>query len=152
MRYELEIQTSHFQFLVGDRKRGPLANTTPLWKGGGGAVATSPDLPEVVGIGTVRYGGLTRVSVEITDTRPSSNEDWTELGCFSIDVTSASLALWGPEEVNLGTMRSIPLPSGRYSGVVLLHGAEEPCDEAAQDGPEEYRLVLWPSHFGEGSK
>jgi len=144
MRYDFEIQTSHFQFLVGDRGRGPTADTTILWETGG-AVATSPDLPEVVGVGTVRFGGNTRVSIEIIDTPLLAKEDWTELGRFSVTVTTGSLAIWGPEAANLSSMPAVPLAPGKFSGVAYVRGTEGSIDDAAPNGPDEYRIVLRPA-------
>jgi hypothetical protein len=143
MQQRIELNTDHFQFLVGDRLRGPYADTTHLWDTGE-SVATLPNAPVLIGVATARYGGKTRIAVEVIDGNPATPDgNWQKVGSFSINTSSGSLILWAPESVDLSCLPTIQVQAGTYDGLVFSSGTEDVIDELALDGPDEYLIVLW---------
>jgi hypothetical protein len=142
MRYRFEIENDHFQILLGDRVYGPLVDTMHLWDSGG-RVAAMPNAPELVGLGTARYGGKTRIEVEITTSPPGPQSGWTSMGELSLYVPSGELVLWGPEALNTDQAPAVTLEPGRYFGSAFSRGTDAVIDEMATEGPDEYVIVLW---------
>ena len=144
MHYTFDIENDHFQILLGDRDRGPLVDTTQLW-GSAGSVAVTPNAPELVGLGTARYGGKTRVHVETSSSPPRPQSGWTEMGKFALYVPSGEIIIWAPESLDLRKMPTVSIERGRYLGFAFSQGTDAVVDEMATDGPDEYRIVLWRS-------
>lgn len=142
MRHDIEIENDHFQFLAGDRVRGPLVDTMGLWKDGQEVVAP-PGAPELVVIGTARFGGKVRVQVEIASSEPEQQADWSAMGDFVLHVPSGELLLWAPEFPDLKRAPIISIDPGRYAGRAFSRCTGAVADEMAPEGPDEYRLVLW---------
>ena len=141
-RHQLEVPTDHFQVLVGDAKRGPEVDTTHLWDAGG-ALVSLKGAPELVGLATVRAGGITRVEVDVLPGPFTVGDKWLDLGGFILSVPSGRIILWGPEVNDLSQAPSLSLPPGRYEGRAFSRGTEAVKDEMAPNGPDEYRIVLW---------
>jgi hypothetical protein len=142
--FKVEVATDHFQLLFGDSVEAPRVDTSALWDFPG-AVASLHGVPELVGLGIVRYGGNARVTVLIAASACASVSGWQELGRFKLRVPSGRLIFWGPEAESLSDAPSVQLPSGEYQGAALCRGAEAVVDEMAADGPDEYLLALWPA-------
>jgi hypothetical protein len=137
------VSTDHFQFYLGDRKRGPFIETSGLWEKGE-KVAFVPDSPELVGVLTARYGGKTRIHVDVGGTADEASKGWSELGEFTIFVPSGEIIFWGPEMSEIKSCPSIKLPPGRYRGKAYSRGTDEISDEMDEEGPDEYRIELKP--------
>jgi len=148
--YKFQMNSDHFQFLFGDRKYGSDVNTEIIWGGNINGVVFIP--PYTVGVPTIRYGGSTKLQVEVTDTPRSSDFGWQPLGHFELELPSGQLIFWGPELVDLSQAQSVALSAGSYAGIVLARGGELVTDEMADEGPDEYRIVLWPAHHEMKSK
>lgn len=143
MKHTIDVRTDHFQLLFGDRDLAPNVDTTRLWASDG-PVATLLSSPEIVGVGTIRFGGLTHVAVEVTeDLSAPTDRDWTILGTFTLSVPSGALVFWGPESPRPTEGPKVILPApGTYQGILLAQGIDQVKDEMAPDGPDIYRLVL----------
>lgn len=144
MRYDFEIRTDHFQVLLGDAARGATADTSNLWAdaGRGSSVARSRAL---VAIGTARYGGSTRIRVEVERVEPEP-EGWSEIGRFPLELSSGELSFWSCEVPDAAF--TIRLEPGTYVGRAFSRGTEAVVDEEAEEGPDEYRVVLWRAGDG----
>lgn len=143
MLYEFELLTDHFQFLLGDAELGPLVDTTRLWDIHS-PVVSMPDAQELVGVATVRYGGTTKVQLEILRSPPGAAAGWQTLGMFTLAVPSGRLVVWAPESAAVDGGPSVWIEPGTYSGKAAATGTEEVADEMAQRGPDVYRCSLWP--------
>jgi hypothetical protein len=141
MRRQLEIATDHFQFFVGDGERGPAADTRDLWASGG----TVKSGGVLIAVPTTRFGGRTKIEVELASARSPGDEAWTQLGEFSLAVPSGSVTVWAPENRDPERMVKLPVPPGDYSGVAYSRGAETVTDEMATSGDDSYRIVIWPA-------
>lgn len=142
MQQKFDVHTDHFQFYVGDRKHGPYLDTTDLWSAGS-SVVTLPQSPFLVGIATARYGGITRVSIDVTTSELNMREgDWEEMGSFVLKVPSGSLVLWAPEASDLTCAPSMSVQPGEYHGLVFSRGTDAVTDEMMLSGSDEYCVVL----------
>lgn len=95
MQYEYTIITDHYQFYVEDEECS--ADTSTIWdtNQGDGLLAVTSCL---IGAGTVRYGGETRVIVHVLKRRPIDGFDECDhIVEASIDVPSGRLVVWSPE-------------------------------------------------------
>lgn len=138
----IELTTDHFQLLFGDSVRSPLVDTTTLWDKPGRVVSLA-GFPELVGLGTVRYGGVTRLTVRVVDQEEEAQTDWQLLGRFDVSVPSGRMIFWGPEIQSIREAVSLQLSPGCYRGKAFCRGAEAVVDEMAADGPDEYLIALW---------
>ena len=93
-----------------------------------------------VGVPTVRYGGTSLVSVNYKAT--DVPEGWQVLGPFVVDIPSGEMIFWAPETIEIVDTRKVSLPPGRYQGTVYARGEEQVVDEMAEDGPDEYLVVV----------
>jgi hypothetical protein len=144
MRYDLEIENDHYQILMGDRVRGPLVDTVDLWsRNGDQKVAALPGTPELVAIGTARFGGKARVEVEIALSEPGPEVDWSAMGDFLLDVRSGEILFWAPESLDLHRSPMVSTEPGRYLGRAFSRRTDTVADEMAVEGADEYRIVLW---------
>jgi hypothetical protein len=137
------LENDHFQFYAGDRKNGPYVDTSEIW-GAGGPFACVSSQPFLVGIGTVRYGGQTRIQVEVAERPVTISDDWTKLGDFDLDLPSGELLLWAPETPDICRSASLRLSPGSYQGMAYCRGTNLVLDEMDEEGPDEYRIVLHP--------
>ena len=137
----IEVVTDHFQLLFGDEAEAPRVDTSMLWDNPG-RVVTLSDFPALVGLGTVRYGGTTRLTIRTADYQETPTPDWQIMGSFEINVPSGRLIFWAPELEDLDRAPIIELPPGHYQGRAFIRGSEELHDEMASDGPDEYLIVL----------
>src|SRR4029079_8281060 len=135
------IPIDHFQFFAGDRRLGPLVDTSDIWRNNA-KVAYLSGSPELVGIGTVRYGGRARVQIEFAENTNQIESDWTKLGEFTLALPTGELVLWAPESVDIRNCPSLRLPSGTYQGEAYSRGTLDVMDEMEEDGPDEYRIIL----------
>jgi hypothetical protein len=140
MSSELKVIADHFQFLIGDSTVGITVDTTQLWQSRG-IVGVMADVPEIVGIGTIRSCGWTRVVVTVGDALASERPAGRTLGQFVLHLPSGIALLWGPNAVDLSSAPRVRVMPGTYRGTVVLHG-DEGVDELAEEGPEEYRILL----------
>ena len=134
MKYQFNIETDHFQILIGDRVKGPRVDTAALWSGGQSVAALS-SVPELIGLSIARFGGRTRVGVDVVESQPETQLGWKEQGEFSLYVPSGSIRLWGPETIDFEQVVSIPLKPGTYSGRAFSRGTDEVLDEMANEDP-----------------
>lgn len=142
MGYNIEIESDHFQVLLGDRERGPLVDTSSLWNEDQNVVAV-PGAPELVAIGTARFGGKTRIQVEVASSEPEPQAGWSDMGNFVLDVRSGELLIWAPESPDLQRVPVVTIDPGKYLGRAFSRGTDAVADEMATAGPDEYRIVLW---------
>ena len=99
--HDLEVETDHFQFYFGDARKGPVTETGSLWDAGGDVVV-GPDR-DVVGVGTVRDGGTTRIQAGVVPGRATIGAEpgWRTLGEFQLDVPSGKVRFWAAEDGDL---------------------------------------------------
>lgn len=142
--HAIELVTDHFQVLFGDGARAPLVDTTSLWDVPEGVVSLS-GFPELVGLGTTRYGGTTRLSVRIEARQESPPSGWQPMGAFEVYVPSGRLIFWGPEIEDIDDAHGVELSPGRYQGAAFSRATEQVLDEMASSGPDEYLIVLSPA-------
>lgn len=140
MYYDIEIDSDHFQVFFGDRVYGPKVDTRGLWSSGNQLVSATED---VVAIGTARFGGKTRIRVEVGSKEPETEVGWSEMGAFQLNVRSGELLFWAPESLDLTRAPVVPIAPGNYLGRALSWGTETVIDEMAPEGLDIYRLVLW---------
>lgn len=139
--HKIELATDHFQILFGDSVEAPLIDTTTLWDSPGCAISSS-QLSELIGLGTTRYGGTTRLRVDITETPLETPLGWKSMGCFELNTSSGQVIFWGPELEDITKAASIRLPPGRYQGAAFSRGTEAVVNEMDPDGPDEYLIIL----------
>jgi len=137
----IELVTDHFQVLFGDEVQAPLFDTTALWDAPG-RVVSLPGVSELVGLGTIRYGGTTRLTVRIADYQEAPTPDWQALGSFEVNVPSGRMIFWAPELEDIDLAPRVELPPGRYRGSVFSRGEEGVRDEMDSSGPDEYLIAL----------
>jgi hypothetical protein len=143
MVYHFEVVVDHFQIMIADSVRGVDEDTTQLWDSTDGRVAQLPSRL-FIAVGTVRYGGVVRVTVEVAGGPRTLPEEWEVLGEFSLEVPSGRVVLFGPEEAgDLHLAPTVPLEPALYSGCAFCKGADSVKDEMDLEGPDEYRIVLW---------
>lgn len=139
--HTIELVTDHFQVLFGDEVRAPLVDTSSLWDVPGRVVYLS-GFPELVGLGTVRFGGTTRLTIRIEEHHQAPQLGWQLMGGFEVHVPSGRLIFWGPELEDVGQAHGIELAPGCYQGSAFSRGTEKVLDEMASSGPDEYLIAL----------
>jgi hypothetical protein len=101
---------------------------------------------ELIALPVSRFGGDVRVELDTVDSPPEAGAlPWESLGRFELDITSGEILLWGPELLDLGGAPRVEVPNGSYSGEAFARDRDQVSDEQATDGPDRYRLVLWPA-------
>jgi len=137
----VEVVADHFQVLFGDKAQAPLVDTVALWDTPGRIVCLEGS-PELVGLGTIRYGGTVRLTIHVGGDQEAPMPDWRELGRFEVNVPSGRLIFWAPELENIDLAPGLDLPPGRYVGSAFSRGEEDVHDEMASEGPDEYLIML----------
>lgn len=137
----IELVTDHFQVLFGDELQAPLVDTTALWDAPGRVVAMA-GVSELVGLGTIRYGGTTHLTIRIDDYQEIPTSDWQMLGSFEVNVPSGRMIFWAPEVEDINLAPRVELSPGRYRGSAFSRGEEGVHDEMDSSGPDEYLIVL----------
>ena len=140
----VELVADHFQVLFGDGVQAPLIDTTTLWDAPG-RIASLEKFPELVGLGTIRYGGATRLTIRVDEYQEVPAPDWRALGSFEVNVPSGRLIFWAPELENIDLAPGFDLPPGLYEGSAFSRGEEDVHDEMASEGSDEYLIVLSPA-------
>lgn len=144
MPTEIVVDADHFQILVGDSARGPLVDTSALWDSAA-SIPTVDGAPELIAVPIARFGGTVRVEVDVVAAPPEQESwPWESLGRFRLDVPSGEILLWGPELVDLATAARVKVPKGSYFGEARARDRDQVSDEQSSDGPDRYRLLLWP--------
>lgn len=138
---EVVTVTDHFQVLFGDARAAPFVDTSRLWDASG-RVVTMHGFPTLVGLGTARFGGPTRLIVRANGAQAYPTSDWKAMGNFEVDVPSGRLIFWGPELEDIAHAPGTDLPPGHYEGSAFSRGEEEVRDEMSSDGPDEYLILL----------
>lgn len=141
MGKSFEINFDHFQFLIGDRKRGPLVDTSSLWDKSQ-IIGIVVDVPEIVGISTVRYGGKLQVGIQVARNPEIDCNSWDRIGEFEINLPSGELIVWAPETEDIDQSPTVSVPSGRYLGVAYSRGTDDVTDEMETVGSDEYCVVI----------
>jgi hypothetical protein len=145
MSKEVVVKSDHFQILVGDRDKGPLVDTSGLWDSGT-AIPSVSGARELIALPIARFGGNVRVEVDVlAGALEVQLPPWESLGRFELDVSSGEVALWGPEMPDMKAAARIEVPNGSYSGEAFSRDTDKLIDELATEGPDRYRLVLWPT-------
>jgi hypothetical protein len=145
MLKEVVVKADHFQILVGDGEKGPLVDTSGLWDSGS-AIPSVSGARELIALPIARFGGNVRVEVDVLAQPPEVQSlPWESLGRFELDVSSGEVVLWGPEMPDMNGATRIEVPNGSYSGEAFSRDTDQLSDEHATDGPDRYRLVLWPT-------
>lgn len=138
-----DVVADHFQVLMGDSVGAPLIDTTALWDMPG-RLGVLEKFPEIVGLGTIRFGGKTRITVRVADHQELPSPDWRLLGKFDLDAPSGRLIFWGPEIETVKSAPGVDLSPGCYEGCAFSRGEQDVHDEMASEGPDEYLIVLSP--------
>jgi hypothetical protein len=87
-----------------------------------------------------------RIEVDILAGPPEVQPPpWKSLGLFELDISSGEVILWGPEASDMKDVTRIEVTNGLYSGEAFSRDTDQIMDEHAADGPDRYRLVLWPT-------
>jgi len=139
MEYQATLHTDHFQFFVADEQYQ--TNTATIWTEEAlhHQVACGTDL---VAVGTVRYGGETRVIVRLDDGNDvrdhvkADDAPWCE-----ITISSGIVALFAPES-DYATCPRISVPPGRYSVLVVVENGDKVQDELAVSGNDQYLIIF----------
>lgn len=142
MQYEYTIITDHYQFYVEDEECS--ADTSTIWdtSQGGGLLAVNSCL---ISIGTVRYGGETRVIIQVLDRRPiDAVDEYDHVVEASIEVPSGRLVVWSPEN-EFSTAPRISVRPGIYGVRVCYGNTNAVADTNATSGDDYYKVVLWPA-------
>lgn len=142
MQYEYTIITDHFQFYVEDEECG--ADTSTIWDTSqvNGLLAFNRCL---MSIGTVRYGGETRVIVQVLDRRPiDAFDEYDHVVKASIDVPSGRLMVWSPEN-GFSTAPRISVKSGIHGVGVCYGNISTVTDTNVTSSKDYYKVALWPA-------
>lgn len=121
--FQIEICSDHFQFFLSDKIEGPLLDTGNLWDRDGN-IATVDGAPEFVSVKTCRFGGKTRILVDIVEFALEDGCDWYRLGdlvskrslvscCSGLPRWTQSKPRWYP--FGLGSMRGGSTHVGRMT-------------------------------------
>jgi hypothetical protein len=87
-----------------------------------------------------------RIEIDVVARRPEAQSSpWESIGTFKLDVSSGEVRLWGPELLELDQSARVQVPIGSYAGEAFSRDTDQLVDEQATDGPDRYRLVLWPA-------
>lgn len=139
--FSFTITIDHSQFYVED---GTLPAEADVWTDRALAdhISTAPGLIAVL-IG--RFGGDTRIAVEISETRPDESfEPWDQVVECAIHLPSGSLTIYAPETTGLPENPRITVPPGSYRALVYWGGLDSIPDETGYEGDDHYKIALWP--------
>lgn len=141
-QHEFEIVTDHFQFFIHDAEA-----TFPddeLWDESANARRLVAG-DNFIAVGTARYGGVTRVRVDVYDARPAAMPE----GCAyraeaTLHARSGRVRLSTPESVlsELPVIPVIPMP---YHVQICYVNTDQITDATQTEGPDWYHVVMWPS-------
>src|SRR6056297_121295 len=134
--YTFEILTDHFQLLFGDERKAPILDTTSLWDTSG-SVVSLPGHSELIGLGTVRYGGTTRLTLSFQSCEQEGWPGWERMGDFEVSLPSGRLIFWGPEIDDIDAAQGIDVDPGIYHGIAFCRGIEKVQNEMDTTGPDE---------------
>ena len=141
MKYEIVIQTDHFQFFLEDSQAH--TDTSTIWtveEVSQGIVSRQGFLA----VSTIRYGGETRVIVEALKARPTQLPTSCErLVQCSIEIQSGKLRVSAPE-CSPKDVIFLSLAPGTYEALVCFANLNTVEDEFALNGLDYYRIVIWP--------
>ena len=141
-KHEFEILTDHYQFFIEDAE----------------AVFPGDDLWNVdevsrrlavrdgfIAVGTARFGGLTRIHINVYDARPV--QAW-ETCDFRIEcrlrVLSGRIRLSAPELV-VAEGPGFQVAPGLYDVAICYVNINQVTDEEQVEGPDEYQVTMWPT-------
>ena len=100
--------------------------------------------PGLMAVGTARYGGPTRVEVEIVGSKPNINPDqWDQVLECSLYFPSGKLRLSVPE-TGIAAEDEISVAPGIYRAFVLYGSLDSVADNASLMGDDHYKVILWP--------
>ena len=103
--------------------------------------------PDLISVGSARYGGPTRIVIEILQSRPTESFDaWDRVAECSINIHSGHMIIYAPE-VDPSEAESISLPAGIYGALVYYGNLDSVSDDAGLEGGDHYRVVLWPNGY-----
>ncbi len=135
---EFVVAVDHHQFYVEDAQLQ--VDTSALWneRAFGDRLDT---LPGLVAVGTARYGGSIRVTIELAATRPAdlSFDEWDHVVECSLAVQSGDMVLSSP--AGPGRQR-FKVPPGMYRVLVLYGGLDTVVSD--YKGDDHYYIILWP--------
>jgi len=135
---EFIVEVDHYQFYVENAQLQ--ADTSVLWD-----ERASDDrldvLPGLVAVGTARYGGSIRVTIELATTRPAdlSFDEWDHVVECSLAVQSGDMVLSSPAGPGRQRFRVSP---GMYRVLVLYGGLDTVVSD--YEGDDHYYIILWP--------
>jgi hypothetical protein len=148
LRYEFTIDVDHFQlYLQDDQTEFP---SRPL--GDRAFLDRIQVAPGLIAILTERFGGDTRVEIEVLSDRPDESFDaWDQVVECSIEVPSGVLvlststaSLTAMEEPDWPRVRVAP---GTYRALVFYGDLDAVDPEDDYLGDDHYRIALWPGEL-----
>ena len=103
--------------------------------------------PGVLAIFTARHYGTVRLEILLMSVQPDDDfTGWDNVVEASIALPSGCLVAFGPESYPpLGSR--IAIAQGAYRARVYAGGIEALDDEYAPEGPDHYRVALWPAPY-----
>lgn len=141
LRYTFSIPCDHFQFTVEDLHA--VQDSSDIWDDAA-ADAMVAVAPGLIAIGTVRFGGVIDLEIELHSIRPVLDfTDWDQVVECGIDVRSGQLLITHPEGL-LSEASQLIMPARTYRALILFGNLQRVVDNNAATGDDHYRIVLWP--------
>ena len=101
----------------------------------------------VLAIFTARHYGTVRLEILLLGAQPDDDfMGWDNVVEASITLTSGCFVMYGPESYPPPGSR-IAIAPGTYRARVYAGGIEALEDEFLPEGPDHYRVALWPAPF-----
>lgn len=135
------VNTNHYQFHLKDAASTP--NYSRLWNDHNLPYMLAV-APGIMAVGTARYGGPTRVDIQIVETAPSIDlREWDQAMQCSILFPSGHLHLEVPES-GISSPEIIVAP-GTYQALVLYGNLDSITDNTLLSGEDHYKIILRPA-------
>jgi hypothetical protein len=148
MRHNINLKTDHFQFYLANE--GCDVDTSEIWN-----PTTSHQrfaLEDcLLSVGTVRYGGQTKIVVDVLDEPPKYDfDDADHIVTGSLRLDAGMLGIYAPE-TDEDNVVWIELAAGTYQFLVLYKNGDTVQDEMDAEGNDEYHVLLWLGVYQEAA-
>jgi len=142
MRHSITLQTDHFQFFLEDREAR--ADTSDIWSAAEIAQGFV-SRPGFLAIPTARYGGETRIIIEVLESHPpQAPGPCGRLVRCSLDIPSGQLDVSAPESSPQDIV-FLKLAPNTYEVLICFVDLHLVEDEFASHGEEYYHVFIWPA-------
>jgi hypothetical protein len=140
-QHEFKIVTDHFQFFIHDAEA--TLPESELWDEGAKARRLAAR-DNFIAVGTARYSGVTRVRVDVYDTRPATMPEECDYRAEAMMRARSRRVRLSTPESTLPELPDIPVMPMPYHVVVCYVNSDQVADEEQTEGPDWYHVIMWP--------